>query len=78
MTVKTLEIKNLKPGDKVVVENIMYIDKTIMNWKNGDILTIREVDPLYDRILVNDTESEKAEYIYNYEFIGLKLYNSKE
>lgn len=73
MTMKGVDIKSLNPGDKVKVKNIMYIDKTIMSWKNGDVLTIREVEPLYDRILVNDTDSNMAEYIYDYEFDGLTL-----
>lgn len=73
MTMKGVDTKSLNPGDKVKVKNIMYIDKTIMSWKNGDVLTIREVEPLYDRILVNDTASNMAEYIYDYEFDGLTL-----
>ena len=73
MTMKKINLENLSPGDKIVVKNFMYIDKTIMSWKNGDVLTIREVEPLYDRILVNDTDSNMAEYIYDYEFDGLTL-----
>lgn len=70
-----MRIEDLSPGDKIVVKNAMYIDKTIMNWKNGDVLTIKKIEPLYNRILVNDTDSELAEYIYDYEFVGLEFKN---
>lgn len=71
--VSNVKVEDLNPGDEILVKDLMYIDKTIMSWKVGDTLTIREVEPLYDRILVNDTDGDLAEYIYNYEFRGLEF-----
>lgn len=63
---------DFQPGDYIEIVKIMYIDKTIMDWKNGDILQIKDVDPKYNRILVYDNEKTKAEYIYEYEFVGIR------
>lgn len=63
---------SLHPGDSIEIVNIMYIDKTIMDWKNGDILQIKDVEPMSNRILVYDSMKTKAEYIYDYEFNGIR------
>jgi hypothetical protein len=63
---------DLHPGDSIEIVNINYIDKTIMGWKNGDILQIKDVEPEFNRILVYDSAKTKAEYIYDYEFAGIR------
>lgn len=66
-----------QPGESIEIVNIMFIDKTAMDWENGDILEIKDVEPKFNRILVYDNKREKAEYIYNYEFVGIRQVHSK-
>ena len=63
---------NFRPGDSIEIVNIMYIDKTVMGWQNGDILQIKDVEPEFNRILVYDITKTKAEYVYDYEFAGIR------
>lgn len=62
----------LQPGDYIEIVNTTFIDKTIMDWKNGDVLQIKDIEPEYNRILVYNSTKEIAEYIYSYEFIGIQ------
>jgi len=63
---------DLHPGDSIEIANIHYIDKTVMDWKNGDTLQIKDVEPEFNRILVYNSAKTKAEYIYDYEFAGIR------
>lgn len=69
---EVISMFDFQPGDYIEIIKIMFIDKTIMDWKDGDILQIKDVDPKYNRILVYDNKKEKAEYIYDYEFDGIR------
>lgn len=68
--------KILKAGNFVRITDIRFIDKTIMDWRNGDVLQIKEVDESTNTILVYDREKKLAEYIFDYEFDGLEIINS--